>query len=75
MNQQWLVLEAVNSYNGELLMEDGKLKTVKDEKEEHGLGLDIVKEIVEHAGGFVLYDHDSENKTFLLRIHVPEDKC
>ncbi|QOV18539.1 sensor histidine kinase [Blautia liquoris] len=75
LNQQWLVLEAVNSYNGELLMEDGKLKTVKDEKEEHGLGLDIVKEIVEHAGGFVLYDHDSENKTFLLRIHVPEDKC
>lgn len=73
-DQQWVTLEAVNSYDGKAIVENGELVTIKSEKHGHGLGLGIVKEIAENLGGFVIYDADSENKTFVIRIHVPYDQ-
>ena len=73
-NQQWVVLEAVNSYDGELSIENGKFNTVKGEKDNHGLGLNIVNDIVENLGGFVLYDFNAESKCFVVRVHIPQNK-
>jgi len=72
--QQWATLQVVNSYDGNICMKNGKLFTTKLEKQSHGLGLMIVKEIAENLGGFVIYETDSENKTFLIRIHIPRAK-
>lgn len=74
VNQQWIVLEVVNSYDGNLSMESGRFNTVKNEKENHGMGLNIVNDIVENLGGFVLYDVNNERKSFAVRIHIPQDK-
>lgn len=70
-DQQWVTLEIINSYNGQILIQNGKLITTKQEKYGHGLGLRIVQEISENIGGFVIYDTDTENRTFLTRIHIP----
>lgn len=72
--QQWATLQVVNCYDGNIHMKNGELLTTKMEKQNHGLGLLIVKEIAENLGGFVIYETDSENKTFLIRIHIPRTK-
>lgn len=48
---QWVTLEAVNSYDGKMFTEEGELRTTKSDKERHGLGINIVKEIVQNLGG------------------------
>ena len=70
--QGWAVLQAVNSYNGETHIENSKYVTTKPEKEAHGLGLEIVKEIAENLGGFVTIDAAPEKKTFMIRVLVPQ---
>lgn len=67
----WVTLQVKNSFNGELLLENGKIITTKPEKEHHGLGMGIIKEIAEKLGGFVIYDTDMEKNIFLVRVHVP----
>lgn len=71
-DEQWITIQVINSYDGKLLIENGKLITTKSKKENHGFGLSIVKEIVENLGGFVIVDADAQNKTFLLRVHIPK---
>ena len=72
--QQWATLQVANCYDGNIHMKNGQFLTTKMEKQNHGLGLLIVKEIAENLGGFVIYETDSENKTFLIRIHIPRTK-
>lgn len=68
---QWVTLEAVNAYNGQTHSEHGELITTKTEKESHGLGLGIVKQIAQNLGGFAIWDTDAEDKTFRIRVHIP----
>ncbi|MEY8356391.1 GHKL domain-containing protein [Lachnospiraceae bacterium 54-53] len=70
--QGWATLQVVNSFNGELKIQNGKFLTTKEDKEYHGLGFAIIKEIIENMGGFIIYDADKESRTFLIRVHIPQ---
>jgi signal transduction histidine kinase len=72
IEQQWAVLEVTNPFNGEITLRNGRLVTTKVETETHGLGLGIVSEIAEVLGGFVWYDTGAENRTFSIRIFIPQ---
>lgn len=69
---QWAMLQIRNSYNGDVILKNGKLITAKTNKNVHGFGLSIVKDIVEGIGGFVTYDIDSKKKIFQIRVHIPK---
>lgn len=69
----WVNFQAVNSFNGEALEEDGKLLTTKSKKESHGLGLVIVNEVAERLGGFTLIDASAENKIFKISVCIPQN--
>ncbi|PXX49227.1 GHKL domain-containing protein [Hungatella effluvii] len=71
IDQQWVTLEIINSFNGQIIIQNGMFITTKQEKYGHGFGLRIVQEISENIGGFVVYDTDMDNRTFLTRIHIP----
>ncbi|WP_313187083.1 sensor histidine kinase [Lacrimispora sp.] len=68
---KWVTLQMVNSYDGKSHVYNGKFLTTKPEKQCHGLGLRIVEQIAESLGGFVIYEEDFKNKTFLARVHIP----
>lgn len=67
----WSTLQIVNSFDGQLILHDGMPATTKKEKLNHGIGLTIVKEIVESAGGFMVLEPDLQENLFLARVHIP----
>jgi signal transduction histidine kinase len=76
---QWSTLETVNAYDGNAPMESGKFVTTKPEKQNHGLGLCIIRDVVEGMGGFMVCDADADRKVFRTRVHIPRhaptDSC
>lgn len=68
----WITLKVVNSFNGEKVVQDENFVTTKKDNDMHGLGLSIIKEIAENAGGFITIDADCESKIFIICVHVPE---
>lgn len=70
--QEWAIVEASNSFNGELLMENGEPRTTKDDKSSHGFGLRIVKETVEALGGLLFIEPDQVNRFFIIRVCIPK---
>lgn len=68
----WVMLDVVNAFDGNILLENGRLKSTKMQNEGHGMGLAIVKEIAESKGGLVVFDADLGRKTFETRVCVPQ---
>lgn len=64
-----LIILISNSYNGKIICENGKLKTTKKSKLNHGLGLKSVEKILESYGGEMGINYD-EN-TFLISVIIP----
>lgn len=71
-NQDWAIIEVSNSYNGELLLKDGELKTTKESTALHGLGLRIVRETIEGLGGLMFVDTDQEKSIFIMKLCIPK---
>lgn len=72
-NEDWSVIELRNSFSGEIRFKGEELLTTKENKDFHGIGLKVVKDIIEGAGGMVRVDVDQEKKVFRLRLHIPRD--
>ncbi|ABX41975.1 sensor histidine kinase [Lachnoclostridium phytofermentans] len=70
-SKEWATIEIGNSFNGELSMVGGEQETSKDDKDFHGFGLRIIKEVVEDTGGLVLIELDQEKKIFKIRVCIP----
>lgn len=68
---QWSTLEAINSYDGNTLIENGEFITTKPESQNHGLGLRIIRDVVEALGGFIVCDADAKHRVFYIRVHIP----
>lgn len=67
----WSTLQIENNFDSQLILHNGLPATTKKEKVNHGIGLTIVKDIVESAGGFMVLDVDQKESIFLVRVHVP----
>lgn len=68
----WISIEITNSYDGLAAYNGEELPTSKPDKHSHGLGLNIVKQIVENNGGVLLIEANQEKKKFLLKLHIPQ---
>lgn len=72
-NQEWAIIEVINSFNGELLIaKNGELETTKERKDFHGFGLRIIKETIEGLGGLVFIEPDQEKRIFKIRLCIPK---
>ncbi|PXV86811.1 GHKL domain-containing protein [Lachnotalea glycerini] len=68
----WISIDITNSFNGMLTYFGEELVSSKQDKLSHGLGIKIVKEIIEDLGGFVHIESSSDNTVFHLSLHIPQ---
>lgn len=60
-NRNFLYISVINSYNGDLLFKDKKLKTTHADNENHGLGLQSVQKSLDKYFGSMNVDYTSNN--------------
>ena len=60
-NEEQIAVYVENHVKGNVLKSDGKLQTTKQDKCNHGFGLENVEECVKQNGGEMLIDHE-ENR-------------
>lgn len=70
-SKDWIYVEILNSYHGEIKFKNEELPTTKPNKEFHGIGLKIVNDIMEGLGGLVLIDIDRVKVIFTMKLHIP----
>lgn len=67
----WFLLTIQNSFDG-VLQEPGSWPlTRKENATEHGMGLQNVREIVEHYGGVLRLEPNSAQRNFTVSLHLP----
>ncbi len=66
-----LIIYEQNTFNGEILIEKNKIKTTKKNKEQHGVGVESIRSIVESANGIALFDIDKQKNLFKFYIKIP----
>ena len=64
-----LLITLINSYNGEIKEKNGKFLTIKNDEEDHGVGLKSVEEAVERNNGYmkISYDDKEFNVSVILQ--------
>lgn len=66
-----LIILIDNSYSGNLVFDDGKLKSTKPKKEKHGVGIKNVENAVQKYGGELYLDYTLT--TFSASVIIPYD--
>ena len=64
-----LIVLIDNSYNGNLIISDGKLQSTKHKKEKHGMGISNVEKIAAKYGGEMYIDYN--DKIFSVSVIIP----
>lgn len=67
-----VLLQAVNSFDGQLRWQNGRLVTQKKNAEMHGVGLRTIQRVAEKYGGSVNIEADADKKQFRLTVMLPE---
>jgi len=73
--KDWTIIEVCNSFDGDLLIVGDNLSTTKEDKDFHGLGLQIIRETIEGMGGLVFIEPDSDKKIFKIKVCIPKNSC
>lgn len=71
VNHRWLSLEVTNQYVTEPIYKHGQYLSTKDSPDIHGIGLQIVREIVEKSEGILKIKTDLVLRQFLVNITIP----
>lgn len=66
-----IIVNIDNSYDGQVSKKDDRIQTLKDDKENHGLGLDNVQKAVEKYKGTMEIDYD-DNRFYISLIIYEE---
>lgn len=64
-----IIVNIDNSYDGQVSKKDDRIQTLKDDKENHGLGLDNVRKTVERYNGAMEIDYDDSRFYISLIIY------
>lgn len=67
-NKNYLIIALRNSYSGVLNIQNGELKSTKQAKTNHGIGIKNIKQAVERYGGILDIQYDD---TFQVAISIP----
>lgn len=59
-----------NTYNGFVKYEGGKIKTIKKDSENHGIGLNNIEEILKKYNGVMKINHEENNFTVEIVMHI-----
>lgn len=69
-----LVIVVSNSFAGRLNMAHGEYQTTKNDKDNHGLGLKAVQQIVAHYQGDMAIETDDQVFKVRIKLFLPETK-
>ena len=68
VNENFVVINIVNSCSSKPLKVNGELKSTKEHKGIHGYGLKIIKRIAKENGGSVNYNFDESKMQFTISV-------
>lgn len=68
---EWATLKMSNSYDGMVVWEGDRPTSRKKDKNNHGLGISSVVNIVEKMGGLLVFNSDQKRKIFAVTVHIP----
>lgn len=67
-----LIILMDNSYDGNIIYDNGKLKTTKLFKSNHGLGISSIEKVLDKYGGEIRIEHTRD--TFSVAVVIPYEK-
>jgi len=65
-----LMIQTDNPYVGEIIEEDGRILTSNDDKENHGIGLQSIKRVLQKYDGIMNIDHTNNIFSVSLLMYV-----
>lgn len=70
MNDKVLVITIENSADKGPIIENGKLKTKKEDKDNHGVGMLSVKQALNNYNGKLKWEYDEDKRIFVVTILI-----
>ena len=71
IKDDFFIIYTQNSFNGEIIIQHNRIRTTKQNKKQHGVGIESIKNIVESANGMALFDINEQKNMFRFYIKIP----